>query len=183
MFKIGYQGIEGSNAETAAQRFAAELSHNTELVPLISSAGVVNALNDGEVDFGVMAVSNSITGKVEETEIALYEQSLSLCMILSIPIHHCLFKKPGAKVSIIDSHVQALKQTARTRAKMFLEYKTGCGLADTASGAKMLSVGHLHDTVAVLCSKRAGEMYGLELVVENLEDEQPNMTDFGIFSK
>ena len=72
MVKVGYQGIEGSNSEEAAKKLC-EIKgiKEFELVPLVTSRGVVEKLNRNEIDYGVMAYKNNIGGKVQETIDAL----------------------------------------------------------------------------------------------------------------
>ena len=116
--RIGYQGIQGSNAETASglfvQRFAMEPA---TLVPLVTSKDVVHALREGSIDYGVMAVYNKIAGDVAETRDALQTIDYGMVGALAIPIRHCLFKHPDVSiedVTTIASHPQALLQYGLT---------------------------------------------------------------------
>lgn len=186
MIKIGYQGLPGSNSEEAAHMFVKRIKldlKNVEFVPLINSQPVINALKRNDIDYAVVAVKNTLGGLVTETFDAIKDQHLGLVDTEILHIHHCLFKKQGSdskRINTIASHVQALKQTKNNREK----YYPGCEakeVADTAIAAKHLSEGILPDNVAVLCRKNAGEMYGLELMQENLEDDSHNFTEFRIF--
>ena len=68
MIKIGYQGMEGSNSEEAARIIAEQLAFSEyELIPLITSKMVVDKLKMKEIDYGVMAIKNSLGGTVQET--------------------------------------------------------------------------------------------------------------------
>ena len=68
MIKIGYQGIEGSNAEQAAKDLVKKLNlADVEYVPLVDSPHVIKAMKTGETDYGVCAVYNSVAGMVLET--------------------------------------------------------------------------------------------------------------------
>lgn len=185
--KIGYQGMEGSNAEEATIFFTNKLGlKNIEKIPLISSKNVVEALNKKEIDYGVLATKNSYAGMVEETQIAIEESQKELEVIekTELEIHHCIFKKNeeigNTSLKIIASHVQALKQTENNRKKYFKnlqEFET----EDTAIAAKYLANGVFSDDTAVICRKNAGEMFGLKLIYENIEDKKDNKTEFGIF--
>ena len=63
MIKIGYQGIEGSNAEKAAKDLVKKLNlADVEYVPLVDSPHVIKAMKTGETDYGVCAVYNSVAG-------------------------------------------------------------------------------------------------------------------------
>lgn len=171
--RIGYQGIPGSNAEAASklfvQRFAMEPA---TLVPLVTSKGVVQALREGSIDYGVMAVRNKIAGDVTETIDALQTIDYDIYGALAIPIRHCLFKRPDVRVedvTTIAPHPQALLQTQIVRKQLYptlSEVET----PDTALAAKQLETGELPPTTMVLCSKQAGLQYGLTLVYEDLKD-------------
>lgn len=94
MIKIGYQGIEGSNAEQAAHDLVEKLKlTDVEYVPLVDSQHVIRAMKTGETDYGVCAVYNSAAGMVLETFFATNGVELLIRGETTMNIHHCLFKK------------------------------------------------------------------------------------------
>lgn len=178
--RIGYQGIPGSNSEVAAelfvQRFAMEPA---TLVPLVTSKDVVQALREGSIDYGVMAVRNKIAGNVAETSDALQTINYDIYGALAIPIRHCLFKHPDVRVedvATIASHPQALLQTQKVR-KQIYPTLSGAEAPDTALAAKQLATGELPRTTMVLCSKQAGLQHGLHLVCEDMKDLPDDITN------
>ncbi len=180
MTRIGYQGDLGSNAEEAAWLFASELAiASAEFVPLVTSAGVANALIDRSIDYGVWAISNSIAGDVAETDKALRAAQEKECSIVPLAtkelhIHHYLFalnESAAKSIDAIASHEQALAQTARYRARYFPSIKAVATI-DTAIAAKMLASGELPAMTAIICRRNAGEVFGFHLVAENIEDEE-----------
>lgn len=180
MKKIGYMGIPLSNSERAAQIVSQRRNIDAELVPLVSSEGVVKAILSGSVDYGVVAIRNMVVGPVLETERAMKMGDLRSIEEFSIPIHHCVFiKKPEAKISVVASHVQALGQTYRNVSQMF-PGTDRLEVEDTALAAEMLADGRLPDSTAVICGMAAGKHYGLFLVKENVEDDPDNWTDFAL---
>ena len=189
--KIGYQGDIGSNNETATETFIKKNSYlkfakHIEYIPLISSKNVINNLLSGQIDYGVCAV-RSFTDKeaikVEETTEALKETShmLEALDVLQLPIHHCLFSLPGAKIDTIASHKQALIRTAETRKRLFPDAKE-VEERDTAWCAKALRSGELPENYGIICKKETGEKYNLECLLENMEDE-PIRTEFMLYKK
>ena len=181
MMKIGYQGISGSNSQQAAYRFIEKLHFDeTKLIPLINSERVCTYLLENKIDYGVVAIENSIGGIVTETERVLDNNDLVVVSQELLNIHHCLFKKKGvlnSDIKFIASHVQAIFQTKNSIAKLFsdVEYLE---VDDTALAAKLLCEGKLSDNTAVICSKKAGLSYNLECIMENIEDEDDNFTKF-----
>ena len=177
---IGYQGIPGSNSETASkqfvQRFALEPS---TLVPLVTSKDVVYALREGTIDYGVMAVYNKIAGDVAETRDALQTIDYDMGGALAIPIRHCLFKHPDTPlegVTTIASHPQALLQTQKVRKQLYPTLSE-VTTPDTALAAKQLATGELPRTTMVLCSKQAGLQHGLQFVREDMKDLPDDITN------
>lgn len=183
--RIGYQGIPGSNSLAAAKKMAVRLGwDDVEYVPLVTSKGVVDALKTGDTDYGVMAYNNHIAGTVVETEKALVDFPHTILAKDCIPIHHCLFVHDES-VTVIDtvaSHIQALKQCACSLERLYPDAKWQ-ELEDTAIGARYLHEGVLPSTTGVLCRKDAGESFGLHLLLENLEDNPENATDFFLIEK
>lgn len=178
--RIGYQGIPGSNAETASKQFVQRFAlEPATLVPLVTSKDVVHALREGSIDYGVMAVYNKIAGDVAETKDALQTIDYDIYGALAIPIRHCLFKHPDVQVedvTTVASHPQALLQTQNVRKQLYptlSEVET----PDMALAAKQLATSELPRTTMVLCSKQAGLQYGLTLVYEDLKDLPDDITN------
>lgn len=183
---IGYQGIEGSFSNQAANDLVSKLKiENAKLLPLVDSKSVVEKMLNNEIDYGVMAIKNSTAGIVEETRVALQNQNIECVDCYDLKITHCLFKlksTPLEELRKVVSHEQAIRQTKETRQKYFKELEE-IEYADTALAAKDLKNHILEDNVAVICSKIGGELFGLELIYEGLNDRDDNTTTFGIFKK
>lgn len=183
IMKIGYQGISGSNSETAAIEMANKNQFvDVEYVPLTTSHRVIEALQKNLIDYGVVATKNSIGGEVDETMKALKNTHLELVSTVILPIHHCIFKKrEDSSIRRVASHIQALKQTSNwisTNMHFDIEKQE---IEDTAIGAEMLKSGTLGEDTAVICSKQAGEKNKLYLIAQNIEDDKNNRTEFRLF--
>jgi prephenate dehydratase len=183
MIRIGYQGVSGSNSEIAAMKMAESNAFaDVTYVPLVSSKGVIDALEKGQVDYGVVATKNSIGGEVLESMVALKNKHLELVSTIVMPIHHCLFKKSAdiddRSIKYVASHIQALRQTRSWVAKNLPDIIDSVEIEDTAIGAVKLKEGELGADTAVICSMKAGKDNGLELVATNIEDDKRNRTEF-----
>ena len=177
--KIAYQGIPGSNSEAVSVLFAQNQGFIApEYIPAVHSQGVIDLLKSGEADYGVMATRNLMAGTVGESDNALSTLSHRVIDAQWLSVHHCLFvKNRASRFDTIASHIQALGQCKNNLRNRY----GGCRLLeveDTALAARMLADGTLPENTAVLCRKNAGEMFGLHLVAENLEDDPRNMTEF-----
>lgn len=185
MIKIGYQGIEGSNAEQAAHDLVEKLKlTDVEYVPLVDSQHTITAMKKGETDYGVCAVYNSVAGMVLETFFATNGVELLIRGETTMTIHHCLFKKnadiPTEDLKYVASHVLALKQ-CEDHLKYQYPNLRNIEVEDTGKAAKDLAIGELSEDYAVLCRKNAGELFDLCLIDENIEDFKDNRTHFCLF--
>lgn len=178
---IGYQGAIGSNTEKIAQDYnEVHCKGQAELLPLINSENVMNALKSKEIDFGVFAHKNSISGMVRETAEVLKNNDYIILSEKEIPIHYSLYVRPEASkrdIKTIYGHRQALNQC-----KIYLRnsYNTISlkVVDDGARVAKELLDDYYDFTNAVICPKGTGEKFGLKLIKENIEDKEDNKTNF-----
>lgn len=185
MVRIGYQGIEGSNAQQAAKDLVEKLGlHDVEYVPLVDSPHVIKAMKTGETDYGVCAVYNSAAGMVLETFFATNGVELLIKGETTMNIHHCLYKKSpdidNDSLKFVASHILAIKQCENHIRYNYPQLKS-IEVEDTGKAAKDLADGVYGDEYAVLCRKNAGDMFGLTLIDENIEDYKDNRTHFCLF--
>lgn len=183
--RIGYMGIPGSNSEQAAIDFAQEMGWDRfELLPLVDSKGVVDAIDADRCDYGVVAVANINAGPVEETARALEgKDHIETVRGTWVPIHHCVFTlSEDTEVRHVASHIQAILQTRGNLGRLFPDADI-MEVEDTAIAARYLSEGKLPENTAVVCRRNAGEMFNLRLIHENIEDRADNMTEFHLLRK
>ena len=177
-------GIPFSNSAEMSVRMSTSLGlKDVEHVPLMSSKGVVDALMEGSIEYGVLAVENRFAGTVLETQKAMEGLPLEVLLLEWTSIHHCVFvKECGAEVKKLISHVQALMQSQGNLRRLYPEAEF-IECEDTAYAAEMLANGTIGPEYAAVCRKDAGEHYGLVLVHENVEDNAGNSTQFAIVRK
>lgn len=193
--KIAYQGMVGSNSDNACQEMSKKIDFNNiydlkdfniEFIEGITSQGVVDMLINNQADFGVVATKNVLAGDVIETKDAFNTPNFNYKVLLEekFPIHHCVFVKDKScedKINKIASHIHALLQCKNYISKF--DNITQVELSDTAIGAKHLADGTIEEDTAILCRKNAGEMFGLTLIAENIEDIKDNYTTFVFIKK
>lgn len=180
MKKMGYMGIPLSNSENAAKIFLDKHGIEAELVPLVTSEGVVKALLNGTADYGVVATKNIVAGPVIETEEAMKLGRVCKIDEIGVPIHHCVFvKRKDVVIDTVASHIQALGQTKSNLDILFPDTKR-ITVEDTALAAEMLADGRLSENTAVICGMSAGIYNGLILLESNVEDDKENLTYFAL---
>ena len=182
--KIGYQGIKYSNSFFIAKQFVKENGiKDYKFIPLTNSANVYNNLIEEKINYGIMAIYNTIGGEVIETKEVLKNNKLLMVHKYDRKIKHCLFKKSkDIEIICIASHIQALKQTKNVRTQIYPNLKELI-VEDTALAAQQLKEGILDEKIGIICTKEAGINNGLFLVCENFQDMKENITTFGVFEK
>ncbi len=174
-------GAKGSFSEQAGELYCAKNSiEPCEIIPLISAENVLMALDKGEIDRAVFPIENSNGGIVLEAVYAMAKYNFEIEQMFELDVHHMLLVKPGVTASHINtvaSHDQALKQ-CRMYIKRTLPDCDVLPYTDTAKAAEDLASGIIPDTTAVIASRRAAEMYGLQILEESIQDLKFNYTVF-----
>ena len=172
--KIAYQGMPGAYSEAAIiQKFGEDV----ETLPCNYLEDVFNSIKDGYANLGLVPVENTIEGTITRTYDLLNERDLKIQSETIFRVVHCLIANKGVSLQDIKkvySHSQALGQTREFLLSHFYE---PINYFDTAGSVKYLIDEGLRDAAAV-ASKRAAEIYGLEVLVEGIETNKENFTRF-----
>ena len=178
--KIAIQGIKGSFHHIVANKYFGE---DIELVECMSFTEIPTLLNEDKVDSAIMAIENSIAGAILPNYSLIDEFDLSIEGEVYINIHHHLMALKGQKISDIKevwSHPMALLQCRkffRNRPEIkLIEDK------DTAEVAKRIQDNKIKG-VAAVASKMAAEMYGLEIIEDDIQTIKNNSTRFFVLKK
>lgn len=182
---FGIQGGNGSFNEEALKYYVGkEKIKKFKVKYLYTSANVMKALHSGDIDRGQLAIHNSVGGMVDESIQAMAKYKFRIVEEFPILISHALMIRKDVKISEVDTimtHPQVLSQCRETLAKKYPNLKQTSGekeLIDHAVVAKYLSEGKLPKNVAVMGSKVLAEIYGLQVVEDNLQDSKENYTSF-----
>jgi prephenate dehydratase len=152
------------------------------LVPSKSFADAFSAAEKKQVDFAIIPVENSIEGSVGEANDLLLQTRLRAVGEVYQRVHHCLIANKGAKMTGIKraySHPQALGQCRQYLQKKKIEPMPAY---DTAGAVKMVKEQGGTD-IAAIASRRAAELYGMEILQEGIEDRKSNYTRFLVLAR
>jgi prephenate dehydratase len=168
---IAYQGEPGAYSEIAALRFGTPQ-------PYESFDEVFGAVVTGKTDYAAIPIENSLGGSIHQNYDLLQHQPVVILAETFVKVEHCLQGVPGSSVEQarkVLSHPQALAQCRN----FIAEHPSIRAEAayDTAGSAKIVAAGG-DPSVLAIASKRAAELYGLEVLRENLADEEWNITRF-----
>jgi len=183
--KYGIQGGQGSFSEQALLRYInVNKIKNYKIRYLFTTEKVLKNLTEGNIDCGLFAVSNSTGGIVEESMQALAKYSTRIISDFEIPVKHFLMKRKDVDTNTITSimaHPQVFAQCKQTLMINFSQYKLISGksdLVDTARAAEYLATDKLPKTTAILGAIGLAEKYNFDIIAENLQDKQDNLTRF-----
>jgi chorismate mutase/prephenate dehydratase len=179
MTKVAFQGERGAFSEDAAIKL---FEGDIDFLPCIRLKDVFQAVVEDEVSFGVVPVENSQAGSINETYDLLLTYPLNIFAEAILRISHCLMALPGEKladVGTIYSHPQALAQCEEFLSQLKVEIIPAY---DTAGSAKMIKEKELRGCAAI-ASRRAADIYGLEILAPEIETNVDNYTRFFAVSK
>mgnify|MGYP002713086455 CR=1 FL=1 len=176
--KIAFQGEPGANSHIACQ----EVYPGMQPLPCATFEDALAAVSDGSADLGMIPIENSVAGRVADIHHLLPDSGLFIIGEHFLRVRHCLLGLKGARIAdlrAVQSHPQALGQCRQTLRGMGLKPVT---VADTAGSARMLSETS-DKSMAAIASSLAAEIYGLDILKHDVEDEDHNTTRFIILSR
>lgn len=175
---VAFQGERGAYGELAALQYF----RKARMVPLKSFSDVFDAAERGKVGSAVVPVENSIEVSVNEVyDLLLETKKLEVTGEVYQRVHHCLIANPGVDKKMIrqaHSHPQALAQCRTYLQKNRIE---AIPAYDTAGAVKMIRESGSTDSAAI-ASRRAAELYSMQILDEGIEDRKNNYTRFLVLS-
>jgi prephenate dehydratase len=176
--KVAFQGERGAYSELAV----IHLFPNSTPIPVRSFQDVIETLLSGLCDYAVVPIENSIEGSVNEVYDLLLQSDMYIVGETYQRIHHCLIAVKGSNLSSLKevySHPQAL---AQCRQYLNMKKLVSMPVYDTAGAVKMIKEGQ-NKRAAAIASKRAAEIYEMEILDVGIEDRKSNFTRFYVLSR
>jgi prephenate dehydratase len=171
--RIAFQGELGANSHEACVAAFPEL----DPAPYPTFEEAFEAVKSGICQLGMIPVENSIAGRVADVHHLLPASGLKIVGERFKPIHFQLMANPGVKLeelTTVASMPIALAQCRKTVRRLKLKTEA---VGDTAGAAKALAE-HPSPTRAAISPALAAEIYGLEILARDIEDEHHNTTRF-----
>lgn len=170
-----YQGIAGAFGHQACRLAFPD----AEATACPTFAAVARMVSDGHADVGVLPVENHYAGSVDGVAELIADSGLAVERLFDLPVQLHLLALPDAKLDEVEtvvSHPMALRQCARSLAPLRLATEEA---ANTAMAAQAI-----HDRqTAALASELAAELYGLTILVRDLQDDPDNRTTFAVIRR
>lgn len=177
--KVAFQGERGAYSEAAAlEYFGADI----EPIPCPSFDEVFEKVESGAVERGIVPVENSLGGSIHRNYDLFMRHQLHLVGEKIYRVRHCLIGWPGVALSdltLVISHPQALAQCEHTLTRLGLQREV---VYDTAGAVKMLKASGCRNHAAI-ASRRAAEVYEMQILEAGIEDDEANYTRFVVLAR
>lgn len=177
--EVGFQGEPGAYSQEAAVSF---FGPSVESGPFESLEDVFKAVEDGVLPHGIVPVENSQVGSITRCYDLLLDSTVMVSGETLIRITHSLIANKGAPLGSIKriySHPQALGQCQGYLKQLGVEVVPAY---DTAGSVRMIKEEKILDGAAI-ASARAAEIYDMDILASEIEDNHNNTTRFFVLSK
>jgi prephenate dehydratase len=175
--RVSYQGEPGANSHLACR----EVFPDLEAMGCATFEDALGAVKLGEARYAMIPIENSVAGRVADIHHLLPNAGLNIVGEHFLRVRHQLLALPGATLLTVKkalSHTQALGQCRNTLRKLGL---LPVPEADTAGSARLVSEAN-DPTLCAIASALAAEIYGLKVLMQDIEDEKHNTTRFVVLA-
>jgi len=177
--RVVYQGVAGAYSEMACINFFGDTSKN---IGVEQFEDAFRAVKEGQADYAVLPIENSTSGAIRQVYDLMNEYDCYIVGETTVKVEHCLMAPRGASLDTI-THVYSHEQGLFQSDHFLNKYPNWCQVpcADTAgAGQYVAQTGDV--TKAAICSARAAELYGLEILVRGTNHNANNTTRFVVVS-
>jgi prephenate dehydratase len=175
---IAFQGVPGAYSHLACRQAFPAMTP----LPCETFEAAIEAVREGDAALAMLACENSLAGRVPDIHALLPDSGLSIVGEHFERIEHCLLAVPGASlggVRRVHSHAVALGQVRRLLRDHGM---TPVVEADTAGSAALVAKWARPEDAAI-ASSLAAELYGLDILLRNVEDAAHNTTRFYVAAR
>lgn len=175
---VAFSGIEGAFAHIAASK----IFPDSHLVSFPSFTSAYDAVVNGDCDCAVLPMENSTAGEVGQVIDLIFGGNLYINGIYELSISQNLLGVKGSTISDINtvmSHVQALEQCD----KYIKEHSFEAKMCDNTAIAAQKVAAMGDKSVAAIASAETAELYGLNVIEHNINENNQNTTRFAVLSR
>ncbi len=170
---IAYLGPAGTYTHAAVFK---HFGHAVSTTPLTTIDAIFHEVDTEQARYGLVPVENSTEGAVNHTLDLFVYSKLKICGEVSLAIHHNLLgiSQPLGQINTIYAHTQSLAQ-CRHWLDSHLAKAERISVGSNAEAAQLVKG---KSGLAAIASVQAGELYELDILAKNIEDEKDNTTRF-----
>ena len=176
--KVAFLGPEGTFSQQAVLK---HFGHSVRALPLAAIGEVFEEVQAGHADFGIVPIENSTEGTVNNTLDMFLTSPLKICGEVELRIHqHVMGRMHGLeKIVRVCSHQQSLAQCRQ----WLDEYLPNAERVPVSSNAEAARRARDEDGTAAIAGQAAAEVYGLNIIVPEIEDAPDNTTRFLVIGR
>jgi chorismate mutase/prephenate dehydratase len=176
--KVAFLGPEGTFSQQAVLK---HFGHSVRALPLTSIGEVFEEVQAAHADFGIVPVENSTEGTVNNTLDMFLSSPLKICGEVELRIHqHVMGRMHGLeKIVRVCSHQQSLAQCRQ----WLDEHLPDAERVPVSSNAEAARRARDEDGTAAIAGQAAAEVYGLNIIVPEIEDAPDNTTRFLVIGR
>ncbi|MDJ0806460.1 MAG: prephenate dehydratase [Gammaproteobacteria bacterium] len=176
--EIAFLGPEGTFTQAAALK---HFGHFVKTISLGSIPDVFREVESGSCHYGVVPVENSTEGVVSHTLDTFLNSPLLICGEVTLRIHHHLLSMAASldEVKLVYSHQQSLAQ-CRGWLDRHLPHAERIAVGSNAEAASLVTA---KASAAAIAGEAAADIYQLQKLEQNIEDEPGNTTRFLVIGK
>ncbi|MBM3712448.1 MAG: prephenate dehydratase [Actinobacteria bacterium] len=184
--KVAYLGPEGTFTEEALIKFfEKKLCKDSEdfkkivKISFPTIPDVIKSVDRGEVNEGIIPIENSVEGSVNLTQdILTFESEVKITGEIAIPIKHHLIIKKGTKLKSIKKIISHPHATAQCRIFLKNNFPESEIIAANSTAEAVKKLNETDGGSAAIGTKIAAEIYGLDVLISDIEDNKENKTRF-----
>ena len=178
---VAYLGGPGSYSHIAAQKVFQR--HNATVIPSPKRdfVSIFRAVENAEVDYGVIPIENTTTGSINEVYDILINSHTQIIGEFLLRVDHCLVGRASGKgrVRRVFGHPQALAQCRRYIAS-HPELETHMAASTTRALERLLED---DDTAVAVAGEDAARLFGMDILERNVGDHEQNITRFIVIGR
>ena len=176
--KIAYLGPPGTFTEEALIKYINQ-SEDFESIALPTITEVIKSVDRGDVEEGLVPIENSIEGSVNVTQDVLtFESESKIVREITISIRHSLIAKKSIKLKDIKKVLSHPHATAQCRGFLSAKMPGVQVVAANSTAEAVKNLLELDDDVAAIGTRVAADIYGLNVLYDDIEDMKENKTRF-----
>jgi prephenate dehydratase len=181
---IGFLGPSGTFTEEAL--LSDPVLAEAQRVPLPSFTHVISAVSDGAVDYGFVAIENSIEGTVSiAMDLLVFDHELQMMGEVVMPVTQSLLVRPGMQVGDLRGVLSFPHATAQCRSwlNQHLPDAEEIPATSTSEAVRLVAEGGAHAHHGAIGTSLAARLYGLEVLAQGIEDHPDNATRFVLVAR
>jgi prephenate dehydratase len=176
--RIAFQGELGANSDAACR----QMFPSMQTLPCPTFEDAFNAVETGKADLAMIPIENTIVGRIADIHHLLPESKLHIVGEHFLPIHFQLMMKKGGRIEDIKTVHSQIPALGQCRSIVRKHRWKPVVAGDTAGAARLVSESS-DKTMSALAPRLAAELYGLDIVAENVQDTDNNVTRFVVLSR